>query len=103
MQGRAPGVAPLRYADALQDAHNVFMIKEQYLYAAVFRGIPDIEINTPFPNSGRLHTNSRARSLVRSERPAHNRAVVGSNPSGPTFNRGNRNNRCLDFVFSTNY
>ena len=25
-----------------------------------------------------------ARSLVRSERPAHNRAVVGSNPSGPT-------------------
>ncbi len=24
-----------------------------------------------------------ARSLVRSERPAHNRAVVGSNPSGP--------------------
>ncbi len=28
----------------------------------------------------------RARSLARSERPAHNRAVEGSNPSGPIQN-----------------
>ena len=30
-----------------------------------------------------VDNDQRARSLVRLERPAHNRAVAGSNPAGP--------------------
>ena len=53
---------------------------------------------TPFPGFMDRDAHLRARSLVRLERPAHNRAVVGSNPSGPTHfepNRGNGHNFCL--------
>ncbi len=46
-------------------------------------GARELQQPAPFPDFVDQDACFRARSLVRSERPAHNRAVVGSNPSGP--------------------